>query len=101
MSKFLNFRCAMLLAALLFPSLAAFAGEGGTLHGTVTDPLGAVVASAAVELIQGTSVIQQTSTDSSGAYSFAVNKTGRFQVRAAAPTFQPTTSNPVFVTTTE
>jgi vitamin B12 transporter len=101
MSKFRNFGCELLLAALLFQPWRAFAGESGTLHGTVTDPLGAVVAGASVELMEGTSVLQQTQTDSSGAYRFVVNKAGRFQVRAVAPTFQPTISNPVFVTTTE
>src|SRR5450631_629494 len=86
----------LLLAPLVEP-LAARGAEGGTLHGTVTDPLGAVIVSATVELLDGAAVAQETKTDAAGDYSFKVQKSARYQVRAVAPTFQSTTSNAVFV----
>ncbi len=91
----------LLFAVLLLAPLTALGAQGGTLHGTVTDPLGAVIVSATVELLEGTSVAQQTTTDASGNYTFHLEKAARYQVRAVAPTFQSTTSNAVFVTAAE
>jgi len=54
------FRRTLLLLSLLVSPLTALGVEGGTLHGTVTDPLGAVIVSATVELLDGTSVAQET-----------------------------------------
>jgi vitamin B12 transporter len=88
------------IAALLLAPLTALCAEGGTLHGTVTDPLGAVVVSATVELLDGTTVAQSTVTDANGNYAFHLARTAHYQVRAVAPTFQSTTSNSIFVTAT-
>ena len=85
------------LLALLLAPVTAMAAEDGALHGTVTDPLGAVVVSATVELLDGTAVVQKTKTDAAGNYSFPLQKSARYQVRVVAPTFQSTTSNAVFV----
>jgi vitamin B12 transporter len=82
---------------LLLSPFTALAAEDGSLRGTVTDPLGAVVVSAAVELLDGATVVEKTTTDSTGNYSFPLQKSARYQVRADAPTFQATTSQPVFV----
>src|ERR1700722_12730177 len=87
----------LLLLSLLVAPLTALGAEGGTLHGTVTDPLGAVIVSATVELLDGASVAQETKTDAAGDYSFQVHKSARYQVRGIAPTFQATTSNAIFV----
>src|ERR1700722_1885584 len=87
----------LLLLSLLVAPLTALGAEGGTLHGTVTDPLGAVIVSATVELLDGASVAQETKTDAAGDYSFQVHKSARYQVRGIAPTFQATTSEAVFV----
>jgi iron complex outermembrane receptor protein/vitamin B12 transporter len=70
------------------------------LRGTVTDPLGAVIVSATVELLDGTSVAGKTTTDAAGNYQFQLQKAARYQVRAAAPTFQSTASEAVFVAAT-
>jgi len=78
--------------------LAASAAEQGSLHGTVKDPLGAVVAGATVELLDGTSVVQKAATDASGNYSFEVEASSRYHVRAAAPTFRTTTSQSLYLT---
>src|ERR1700685_2605353 len=82
---------------MLLAPLTAFGSESGTLRGTVTDPLGAVIVSATVELLDGTSVAGTIKTDATGTYLFHLQKAARYQVRAVAPTFQSTTSDPVFV----
>ncbi len=87
--------CVFLLLASPIP---AFAAEQGSLHGTVSDPLGAVVAGAKVELLNGTTVVKTTTTDGTGNYGFDVPKNARYRVRAVAPTFQSTTSDSVYVT---
>jgi vitamin B12 transporter len=100
MFDFLIFRWWFAMLALLLAPLTALGTEGGSVHGTVTDPLGAVVVSAMVELLDGTTVVQSTVTDANGNYAFHLAKTAHYQVRAAAPTFQSTTSNSVFVSAT-
>ena len=55
----------VLVLSLLFLPLSALGAEGGTLRGTVTDPLGAVIVSA-TGLLDGTSVAQETKTDIAG-----------------------------------
>jgi vitamin B12 transporter len=100
MWDFLIFRRCFAILALLLAPLTAPGAEGGSVHGTVTDPLGAVVVSATVELLDGTTVVQSTVTDANGNYAFHLAKTAHYQVRAAAPTFQSTTSNSIFVTAT-
>jgi vitamin B12 transporter len=77
------------------PGLAA---EQGYLHGTVSDPLGAIVAGAKVELLNGTTVVKTATTDGAGNYAFDVPESARYRVRAVAPTFQSTTSDSVYVT---
>ena len=83
------------LFLLLFPVAAC-----AEIKGTVTDPLGAAVVSAQVELLDGTTVVATSHTDGAGTYLFAVQKPARYQVRATAPTFEATTSQAVFVTAT-
>src|SRR5580704_3325915 len=87
----------LVLSLLLLP-LSALGAEGGSLRGTVTDPLGAVIVSATVELLEDASVVAKTTTDSAGNYLFPLQKSARYQVRADAPTFQSTTSKAVYVT---
>ncbi|HXP09446.1 MAG TPA: TonB-dependent receptor plug domain-containing protein, partial [Acidobacteriaceae bacterium] len=48
----------------------------------------------------GEAVAQSTVTDANGSYAFHLSKSAHYQVRAVAPTFQSTTSNPVFVSGT-
>ena len=100
MFDLMTFRKWFAVLALLLAPFPALAAAGGTVRGTVTDPLGAVVVSATVELLDGTTVVQSTVTDANGNYTFHLAKTAHYQVRAVAPTFQPTTSNPVFVSAT-
>jgi vitamin B12 transporter len=88
----------ILFLSLVLAPLTIFGAENGTLRGTVTDPLGAVVVSATVELLDDTSIAGTTTTDGAGNYLFHLEKAARYQVRVVAPTFQSTTSQPVFVT---
>jgi vitamin B12 transporter len=88
------FVVSLLTLSATFDALAA---EQGALHGTVEDPLGAVVANASVELLNGSSVVNTATTDAAGKYSFDVPTSARYQVRATANTFQTTTSQPVYV----
>lgn len=90
-------RIVFLLAALLLSSPLAAVAQG-TLRGTVKDPLGAVVTNATVELLAGTNVLQTTRTDATGDYLFHIKSSTLYRVRVAAPTFQVTTSQPVFAT---
>jgi hypothetical protein len=59
-----------------------------TLNGTVTDPQGAVVASAKVTIVsQGTGVARETTSDTAGLYTFANMAPGDYTVRVESPTF--------------
>jgi vitamin B12 transporter len=84
--------------AIASSPLAASAAEQDSLRGMVKDPLGAVVVAATVELLDGPAVLQTTTTDTSGNYSFEVQKPSRYRVRATAPTFQATISQSVYLT---
>ncbi len=90
----------ILMGSLLLAGLTAAGAESGSLHGAVTDPLGAAIVSATVELLDGSSVVSTSKSDAAGEYLFAVQKSARYRVRAVAPTFQITTSDAVFVTAT-
>jgi vitamin B12 transporter len=91
--------CSFAILSLLFSSMMqARAAEQGTLHGTVSDPLGAVIAGATVELLNGTTVITTMTTDAEGNYAFHLEASGRYRVRAVAQTFRTTTSQPIYAT---
>ncbi len=75
---------------ILAASLDAF-GQGSTsrLVGTVTDPSGAAVANAAVQLTNsGTNTIFKTTTTNSGAYTFEALQPGRYEVAVEAAGFR-------------
>jgi vitamin B12 transporter len=78
----------LLLIAFAGASLTLGAQQTGKLHGEVRDPLGALVANASVELIRNDDVIASTKTNQEGAFDFEIADSGRYRVRAAAPSFQ-------------
>jgi vitamin B12 transporter len=84
--------------SLFLPPFPAFAADPGSLHGTVRDPLGAIVVGAKVDLLSGTVVVKTTTTDAEGNYGFDVPRSALYRVRAVASTFQSTTSEPVYLT---
>jgi len=88
----------LFIVSLVISWVPGFAAEVGSLRGTVKDPLGAVVAGATVELLNGVAVVKTTTSDGAGNYIFDVLSSARYRVRAVAPTFQSTTSESVYVT---
>jgi len=102
----LRFAHTVLLVLLLLP-VVGFAAEPAVLRGVVSDPLGAVVAGAKVELVEGAAkssglnAVQTTTADALGHYSFSIAAAGRYAVRAVAPTFQETTSSAIFLSGAE
>ena len=88
--------CAVLLLALALTTLPAIA-EGGSIHGTVTDPLGAVVSGAQVELLRQGKQVSATTTDSEGKYRFLPLPPGRYQVRTTAPSFATQQSDAIYI----
>jgi vitamin B12 transporter len=82
--------------ALAFSTITAIA-EGGSIHGTVTDPLGAVVPQAQVELLRQGKQVSVTTTDSEGRYRFLPLPSGRYQVRTTAPSFAARQSDAIYI----
>ena len=91
--------CLAVLHLLLALPLLASVPETASIRGKVKDSLGAVVPNAMVDLLQSGRSIASTKTDSEGSY---VLKTaaGRYQVRAAAPSFRAALSEPVYLSPT-
>jgi vitamin B12 transporter len=94
---FISIAILSVISLFLLP-FHAFAAEPGSLHGTVRDPLGAIVVGAKVDLLSGKVVIKTITTDAEGNYAFDVPRSALYRVRAMASTFQSTTSEPVYLT---
>ncbi len=80
-------RVSATLALLLY--LFTTAAHAVIVRGTVTDPLGAVVVGARVQLVQGKQVIAVSTTDSTGAFEIRSTESGRFLLLTSAATFTP------------
>ncbi|AXC14880.1 TonB-dependent receptor, putative [Acidisarcina polymorpha] len=80
------FACFLML--LTYSGYAAAA----IVHGTVTDPLGAAVAGAAVALVQNGKVVTNTHTDIAGGFTLSCGSGGRFYVLAGGRSFRQVTS---------
>jgi iron complex outermembrane receptor protein/vitamin B12 transporter len=93
--------CFSILPLLFLPLLAGTlqAQHVGRLHGLVHDPLGALVANVSVDLIQNDHSVSSTRTDAEGAFSFEIAASGRYSVRASAPSFQAGTTAIIYVST--
>jgi hypothetical protein len=78
------------LALFFLAGMAVWAGDGGGLLGTVTDPVGAVVPGAKITAIEtSTAVKQSVIADRLGFYSFQNLSVGRYDVEIAATGFKP------------
>ncbi|HUB77216.1 MAG TPA: TonB-dependent receptor [Bryobacteraceae bacterium] len=86
-----------LAAILSVLTYSAVAHAQGTIHGTVEDPLGAVVPSAQVTLAQNGSNVGQTTSAADGTFAFDSLKPGRYHVAAESKGFAPYTSPEVSV----
>src|SRR5271155_542750 len=83
-------RAISLLAALFILALAARAGVGGRISGTVKDATGAVIPKSSVSITNAeTGVRQVLTTDDNGAFSFLNVQVGRYNLEAVADGFRP------------
>jgi vitamin B12 transporter len=88
--------CIGLVLVFALTTISAIA-EGGSIHGTVTDPLGAVVSGAQVELLRQGKQVSVTTTDPEGKYRFLPLPAGRYQVRTTAPSFATQQSDAIYI----
>ena len=93
------FRTALCTFMLLFTlgSGAAIAVDDGSLKGTVTDPLGASVSGANVQLFRDGTRIKDTSTDGRGEFIFEGLAEGRYRVEVTASGFETRRTEGTFV----
>lgn len=75
--------------ALALLSIAATFAHAVVVRGTVTDPLGAVVPGARVQLIQGTSVAAMTTAGPDGSFELRSTSSGRFILLTSGAGFTP------------
>ena len=95
--------CLIFLSALVtLPASTQIAfAQGAGVRGSITDPLGAAVSGATVELLAEPLQAKPLATamsDSTGQYSLPVAASGRYRIRATAKTFQATLTGSVFLT---
>ena len=68
---------------------AAFAQDSGAVLGKVTDPSGAIVADAQIELTNtGTNVSQRTASNAAGDFLFTPVRAGSYSIRVARDGFR-------------
>jgi len=78
-----------ILALAAFAPVIAFAQVRGGLQGRVTDQSGASVASVRIELTEAaTNIHRQTTSSSSGDYSFSELNSGEYRIEASATNFE-------------
>ncbi len=83
-----------LLATLLFPVAAIAQVDAGAVRGTVTDPTGAVVATAKVTLTNdATGLSTSAATAADGTYTFGPVKIGPYTINVEAPGFHKATAH--------
>ncbi len=87
---------AVLVLAFL-SSLSPFAAHATELHGTVSDPLGAVIPHADVVLLRDNAPLAHTETNDLGEFVFASLSAGRYRVRAMAAGFTEQESTDVYL----
>jgi Carboxypeptidase regulatory-like domain len=94
---FVSVACALLLASLSTPRLAAQIATGG-VTGTVKDSSGAVLPDAVITLANvQTGVVQSTRSTSTGAYVFETVPVGTYNLRASHTGFQDVVINNIDV----
>src|SRR5690242_12291264 len=83
------YRIAVGIALILYISSASFAQTNGqtTLKGVVTDPSGALIPGATVQL-RGPAGEQTQTTDANGQYTFTGVRNGTYDIQISAPDFK-------------
>src|SRR5271155_151170 len=90
--------CAGMALLMLLAAVDGWAGEGGKISGTVTDPSGGVVAKAVVMVTNsGTGVRPLTGTDDRGFYSFPALPVGTYELYVSAGDFRPYRSTGIVI----
>src|SRR5271168_4312689 len=90
--------CAGMALLMLLAAVDGWAGEGGKISGTVTDPSGGVVAKAVVMVTNsGTGVRHLTATDDRGFYSFPALPVGTYELYVSAGDFRPYRSTGIVI----
>jgi hypothetical protein len=99
MGKFANIAaCVGMALLMLFATADVWAGEGGKISGTVTDPSGAVVPKAVVTVTNSsTGVRHMTTTDDRGFYSFPALPVGTYDLYVSAGDFRPYRSTGIVI----
>lgn len=95
-----SWQCAVFcLSYILFLAPAWGLAAQPTLEGTVTDPLGAAVYNARVDLltVKGSVYVGRAFTDGRGHYVITTEKPGRYMARVVAPGFNVTFSRNVYL----
>lgn len=82
---------------ILLAAPASWAQNGGSITGSVVDPLGAKVSGATVKLMSAGKAVKDGSSDSKGDFAFDALAEGRYQLEVSSPGFQTRTTDPVFV----
>ena len=90
--------CTLSLIIVLGATLVAAQQSRGSLHGVITDELGAVIVGANVTLTDATGTQKKTTTNGDGVYTFAGLAPGKYTLQAIAPNFAPTESKEVDIT---
>jgi len=87
--------CEFSFAVLLL--LWAARASASEVQGTITDPLGAVVANATVELLAHGKIVAASSTDAEGKYHLQYKDSGLVRLHIEAPTFAATDTAPFYL----
>ncbi len=91
-------RCVCLaLALLLLGARPSSAQNGGSIAGTVVDPLGAPVSGASVTLLLAEKPTKQVTSNVSGDFVFDALSAGRYRIEVASPGFQTRTTDLLYV----
>ena len=82
------------VSVLFLMGWSLWAGDGGSLLGTITDPNGAAVPGAQVTATEKSTAVKQTNiTDGRGFYSFQSLPVGSYDVEVRASGFKPLRRN--------
>jgi vitamin B12 transporter len=87
--------CELLFAILLL--LWAARASASDVQGTITDPLGAVITNATVELLAQGKIVATASTDAEGEYHLQYKESGLVRLHIEAPTFAATDTAPFYL----